>query len=97
VYDAASAKEVATLPTDIFVNSLTFALGDTRVAGAYGDGRLRIWDVATGTILHDQPAGSNILFFVAAAPDGRTLATVGQDARIRLWDAATGARLRVIE
>lgn len=95
IYDTVTGAEVTRLPTDVFVNSLTFARGGTRVAGAYGDGFLRIWDAGQGTLMHTLRADPRIAFFVATSPDGATLATVGQDTRIRLWEVDSGRLIRV--
>ena len=78
------------------VNSVQFSPDGTQLVTAGSDRTLRIWDAATGQLLHTRQADPSIAFFVTASPDGQTLATVGQDTGIRLWDAATGQRLRVI-
>lgn len=96
VYDVESAAEIASLKAGVFVNSLTFALDGSRVAAACGDGALRVWDVDRGTLLHTLRADSEIAFFVDAAPDDRTLASVGLETVVRIWDAASGNPLRSI-
>ncbi len=68
----------------------------------FPDGRIHLWDVATGTELRKLvlplkeiapkiPAGFNS---VAFAPDGKTLVTTAMDATLRIWDPQTGRQLR---
>ena len=88
LYDVATSREVALLPTrrlwDMTVSR------DGRVlasCGAYKD-PIRLWDAATGdailTIDHDAWA-------VAFSPDGRTLASASSFG-IELWDVGTGSQ-----
>jgi RNA polymerase sigma factor (sigma-70 family) len=58
--------------------------------GDYGDGTVRIWDVATGKqskSLQGRYGDGNLL---ALAPDGKTLAVAGNNGTLRLWDPTTG-------
>lgn len=66
-----------------------------RVATASRDGTAKIWDLATGTLVHTLP-GTDPLLSIAYSADGKTIATSSGTAKedgrfVRLWDAATGA------
>src|SRR5262249_14610868 len=72
------------------------------------DSRLRLWEVATGRLLHDLSGHQtskfdwqNIVHGLAFSPDGRRLASCGQDGipngRIRVWDTAAGKQLAVLQ
>jgi WD40 repeat protein len=51
---------------------------------------IHLWDLASGKELHHFPAHRNLVRSLSFAPDGQTLASVGQEPVIRLWDVATG-------
>jgi RNA polymerase sigma factor (sigma-70 family) len=83
-----------------YVTSLALSLDERWLASlaqnAAGERSVRLWDTATGKILHTIAADRADVEEVAFAPDGRTLATVGST-EIRLWDATTGRELRRIK
>jgi len=51
---------------------------------------IRLWDAATGGVLHELAAHQSGAACVALTPDGALVAAGGADGRIHLWDAATG-------
>jgi HEAT repeat protein len=59
------------------------------LASTTHDQRVRLWDVATGRSLAEEPAQVGPLHAIAFAPDGATLA-VGGEAGVQLWDVVTG-------
>ena len=60
--------------------------GSRLVAGG-ADGRVRLWDAHTGTLLAEQrtPDGEGIMS-VAFSPDGSRVALGGENGSVRLWD-----------
>ena len=61
------------------------------------DGRIRLWDVRTGDLLHTLTGHTREVSSVAFSSDGQTLASGGElDATIRLWDVRTGDLLRTL-
>jgi WD40 repeat protein len=58
-------------------------------------GGFRVWDTATGRILHDIPADPiHIHKLAVVGPEGKQLATLGHtDATVRLWDLTTGKEI----
>lgn len=71
---------------------VAFSPDGGRLLAASIDGRVRVWDVATGKLLATMETGAMVPA-AAWSPDGRWVATGGLDRRVRLWDAAGGREL----
>ncbi len=75
-------------------NTLASASGGWGEDPAF-DGRIRLWDVATGDTLHTLTGHTRYeRVSVSFSPDGQTLASASGD--LRLWDVATGDLLRTL-
>jgi len=66
--------------------------GQTLASVAAADAGVKLWDVATGKLLHTLPEPSLSVVFTA---DSKTLANGGKE--IKLWDVATGKASRKID
>ncbi len=90
----------AFLPHEGDILTAAFNPDGKLLATGSADGRVRVWDVATGQLhfptpfVQDEPAR-----VLALSPDGKTLAVVGyrrtaaSDRIVNLWDLATGKQL----
>jgi WD40 repeat protein/ABC-type sugar transport system substrate-binding protein len=58
------------------------------------DGRLSLWEAASGALLRNFAASTANINALAFSPDGSQAATAGQDGSLRLWNAATGEELQ---
>src|SRR5262245_5472830 len=76
--------------------SLAFSPDGSKIAAACGDSKLRVFNTATGALLHNLTAHSFQAFTVAWSPNGNTIATGGSDNTAKLWNAATGALLHTL-
>ncbi len=76
---------------DIVV-SIAFSPDERTLASGSFEGRVKLWDVASGTPLWSGWHTNNTSS-VAFAPDGSLLASGGLDAAVRLWDAKLGTAL----
>jgi WD40 repeat protein/tRNA A-37 threonylcarbamoyl transferase component Bud32 len=72
-----------------------FSPDGRRVAVAFAEGEVCVWDARAGgapaLTLAGHQGGARALAF---APDGKALATAGADRLVRLWDVAGGKELR---
>jgi len=58
---------------------------------------VRIWDPATGALLHALEGHTGRVWALAADPQGRWLASGSEDKTVRVWDPATGTLLHALE
>jgi WD40 repeat protein/serine/threonine protein kinase len=72
-----------------FLTSVAFSPDSRRLLTTSDDQIVRVWDVATGTRLHDLVGHGNIVFCAAYSPDGKRIASGGRDDNVRIWDAET--------
>jgi choice-of-anchor C domain-containing protein len=68
-------------------------------------GTARVWDLATGQVVHTLPGPAavkvgeqefGVVTRVAFSPDGRLLATGGSDSHVLLWDVKAGEKVRTL-
>ena len=64
-----------------------------RLALAGEDGRVRLWDVATGEQLVSISAHGDTVRVASFSIDSRMLLTASRDGRARIWDVSTGKPL----
>jgi WD40 repeat protein len=72
---------------DIF--SVAFSPDSRRLLTTSQDGTVRVWDVATGNLLHTLVGHANRVLCALYSPDGLRIASGGGDNSVRLWDANT--------
>lgn len=84
--------------------SITFSPDGQTLADGSSEGKIYLWDVASGRIKSTITAGSYIVF-VAFSPDGKTLASGSSEhsertgyevGKIKIWDAASGNLIKVL-
>ena len=58
---------------------------------------IKLWDAASGRLLHSLEGHSGSLCSIVWLPDGRHLISAAHDQTIRVWDTAIGKALQVLE
>lgn len=83
---------------------LSFSPDDKQVASVSEEGKIRLWDAATGKLQKEFGERDEFVKVVRFAPDGKTvisggksLALEGSCGSICLWQAATGKKVRHFE
>jgi WD40 repeat protein/tRNA A-37 threonylcarbamoyl transferase component Bud32 len=74
------------------VSFLTYSPDGGRLAAAYQDGTVRVWNVASGKELFTGAAGTAVNY-LAFSSDGRRLALACEDRTVRVWQGHSGREL----
>jgi hypothetical protein len=79
-----------------FGSGLCFSPDGRRLASAYWEGTVKVWDARTGQEAFTLGGHGGSLTDVCFSPDGKRLATASGDKTVRVWDAQTGKELLTI-
>jgi eukaryotic-like serine/threonine-protein kinase len=77
--------------------SVAYAPDGQRVASGCDDGKLRVWEAATGKLLAEFEHPGTFIWSVAWSPDGQQIAAALGNGTAQLWEAATGRALNVLK
>ena len=79
-----------------WLQGLAFSSDGKLLASCGIDGRVAVWDVASGAKKIHISGFAQRVSDVAFAPDGKTIAMVGDDKKAAIYDVATGKPLHVL-
>ena len=80
------------------VTQATYSPDGSLVLTTGDDGRVRLWDPVSGSVLVVLDAGTTaILAGAEFSPDGKTVLAACGDYSLRLWDVSSGRQLAVME
>ena len=97
VYEVATSRALALLPTRGPVYSVAFSPDGATLASALNHDRIELWQVQTGArigTLHRQSLSIPLVVF---SSDGATLASGSRDGTVLLWDVASQEEIAVLE
>jgi WD40 repeat protein len=96
LWDVTTGKELHVLKWEsqhTYVGAVAFSPdGKTLLTGS-GDGRIHVWDIATGKMVRELPGRQGGIAGLYFTPDGKRIVSGGDDKTIRVRDAATGKEL----
>src|SRR5262245_1175769 len=75
------------------VLAVAFSPDGKHLATGAADGKLRLWDLASGRELASFSGHSKLIRSIAFSPDGSRIASASEDHTVRMWDIATGQGL----
>ena len=96
LWDVGTRQNIATLPHNIWVNSISFSPDGTTLAGS-DDKTIKLWDIETRETIATIEGHTGLVSSVSFSPDGTIFASGSDDKTIKLWDVATRQNIATIE
>ncbi|MDH3672698.1 MAG: hypothetical protein OES46_16325 [Gammaproteobacteria bacterium] len=79
------------------ISDAAFSLDGSQIVTLSDDNTARVWDAATGGLLHVVAGHEDSLQHVVFSPDGARVVTASMDNTAGVWDAATGSLLYTLK
>jgi WD40 repeat protein len=95
VLDVPSGKTHLQLTSPSAIHCLAFSPDGTRLGAGCQDGRVRLWDAASGAEAKPLQGHTGAVWGLAFHPEGGQLATGSADRTLRRWNLGTGAPIDV--
>jgi WD40 repeat protein len=100
IWDSRSGAELKVLDFEVSVNQVAFSGDGTRLVAGGGDirtdGRVMVWDVASGQVLYTLGDETSSVYGVDYSPDNRYFAASYYNGSIQIWDARSGKLIEEI-
>jgi WD40 repeat protein len=90
VWDLAAERVELTVPLPVAAGAIAYSPDGRNIATGHEDGRLLLWDAASGAGLGELEGHTNWVYSIDFSPDGRRLASTSADGRAILWDLDSG-------
>ncbi|MCR4413699.1 MAG: protein kinase [Thermoguttaceae bacterium] len=97
IWDASTGKRKAVLKLGLEgIQAICWSPGGQHLAAATDDGRIGIYDTASGNLVRWLPGHEEACFALDWNPDGVRLASGGTDGTIHIWDTRSGKALSTL-
>jgi Anaphase-promoting complex subunit 4 WD40 domain len=90
-------REIRTIPLPAKATVLAYSPDSERIAAGHTDGRVTVWNIKTGEMVHSLNAHSAKIKAVQFIGQGDRLLTIGDDDRARLWSTSDWKEVGTIE
>jgi WD40 repeat protein len=97
LYDPATGIVAAVFAHADGVTYFDFSDDGKLLATTSYDQKVRIWDVASHSVVQTLSGHTRTPWSVSFSPDAKYLLSSGEDATIKMWDVANGALIRTIQ
>lgn len=97
LWDVTARKRLRRALPDRYARRIAIS-PDGHTLAAYAGSAIRLWDIATGKLLHDRPGHDPLVSGLAVSADGKTLASTSYvGSGPMLWDVVTGKCQRILD
>ena len=79
------------------VSSVVISADSSRLASAFEDNTVKIWDASSGQCLRTLEGHSDLVSSVVFSADSSRLASASYDNTVKIWDASSGQCLEMYE
>ena len=96
LFETSTGKLINVLDKKL-THEICFNPEGTKLAIAYVDGSIGIWDVKTGKLIREEKTAAEELLRINWSPNGELLVAAGLNGKIMIWDARELKPLRELE
>lgn len=92
-----SGRALLTLKHSAGITFIAFSPDSRHIIASGYDGKISMWNTATGALEKVFPGNGSVIWSVAWHPGGSMIAGSGEDKTIRLWNVETGQVIKTLQ